>query len=324
VNPDASEYFEVWSNIIDIKLKRQRDEAEKARKFHDLAIEMNHRITSKFGWASWVDNIRAQIHDEHRLRVKPIETWAPLLPPMKQSPVKVIHKIEMNNSALSSEFIEPVVNGTWKPDLVKLAEEIGPRDVSMWERYNIKGETQASIAQDPEINLERTSVTMAIKRVGNKIADHFELATRDEMEKAWKTINDLEWGFISVEKLGGSGTKAKPDVKLTLKNKKDGHLKIILYNCKAYYVKGNAASIEINLGAWDDTVRNDCHAEIKEARKLNEQPNPPGIEVKTRVCNIATGNIFNDTTVDWTVDYLPDISIPIRGIRKHGKRAKKR
>jgi hypothetical protein len=117
--------------------------------------------------------------------------------------------------------------------------------------------------------------------------------------------------------------KAKPDITLTLKNKKDGHLKVIFYNCKAYFPKGNVASIEISLGDWDDAINNDCHAEIKAARILDKQPRPPEIEVKVRAVELVKGRILEDQDVNWKLDWHPAISIPLRAYRKHGNHTKK-
>jgi predicted DNA-binding protein YlxM (UPF0122 family) len=103
--------------------------------------------------------------------------------------------------------VEPVENGNWKPDFQKLADEVNSRDVEIWKRYNIKGETQVSIAGDSNIDVERSTISDCVKRVGNKIAEHFEIATRDDMEKAWKIANDPSWEFVSVVHIGGSGKR---------------------------------------------------------------------------------------------------------------------
>jgi hypothetical protein len=92
-----------------------------------------------------------------------------------------------------------------------------------------------------------------------------------------------------------------------------------LYNGKTHWPRKQDGSIYIPLGAWDSDD-NEAKAEIKAARDLHAMEPETEIEVFVRVNRHDTGQIFDDQRVDWSMQVLDGIIIPIRKPKKHGNR----
>ena len=236
--------------------------------------------------------------------------------------IKVILKYaaEMRKEASKPEEAKPIVeaigsvNGQWMPDYAKYESDNRDRDIDIYTAFN-QGAQNAALAD--KYDIDKSRVSRIVKTVGIWLGDTFEDVTLVDLRKYWTNPEaDPGWKCMDpgtdIIRVGGAGN---PDIKVSLASKNDGRKKVIFYNAKTYFPKGNPRSIIIPVGKITDD-KNEMHAEIKAARDLKAIAPDTTIEVKVRVNEHVAGRIFPDEDVDWQDENHPPIKIPLRDLKK--------
>lgn len=276
-----------------------------------VAWQLSHtpEICIEKAMASIFDVERAM--DEEREAMRKAIEGPPAAPPAQQVAVTPVPK----------GVTVQVSNGTWKPDLSQYERgQNSARDIDIYHRFNVNKELQADIGGSLTPPLEISRVSQIVRDVSNWIGETFEDATVGDLRASWRKDEDPAWKCVDpghdIVKTSIPGLST-PDITVTLRHKVDGRKKVMFYNAKSYFPKGNKKSISVPVGHIDDET-NEMRGEIQAARDLHAKEPATVIEVRLRLNEHREGRIFPDEVVDWNVANHPPISFELRKPKKHG------